>query len=125
MKKLFFISFFFLLFASLYAQTPYMLKSESLLKKLQKSKLLPLHPGDPLPGRVYALNQPEMKFLFKNDIGRVYESNRDRMRILSPDFESLMPVQHIRPGITTMPNPLHTTPLPDLKYPGNGIAPKK
>lgn len=40
----------------------------------------------------YAFNQYNMKYLFENNRGKVYESYIDHMHILAPNFNSNMPV---------------------------------
>lgn len=48
--------------------------------------------GKPRPFlNTLAINQTNYKFLFKSEIGSVYESPVDHMRCLAPDFPSNMP----------------------------------
>ena len=114
----------FLFFVS-NAQQPLVKRQNDFLQKFKEKQITRIK--TPLNSLVllnnsYAFNQYNMKFLFENNKGKVYESYIDHMHILAPTFNSTMPVlksdlnllHGIKPA--PMPNPMPKTeiiPMPD------------
>ena len=61
-----------------------------------------------------SLNMPKSKFLFENNIGKVYRLPLDNMKCLSPNIESNMPVYKGRIELNRLPNPqIKPVPIPN------------
>ena len=125
MKRLVVTFLALILFSVVNAQQPFVKKQNDFLKKFNGN---PFHdvktPRDSLflLNNSYAFNQYNMKLLFENNRGKVYESYIDHMRILVPTFNSNMPVlksdmnslHGIKP--VPMPNPIPKTEIIPIPY---------
>ena len=125
MKRIFLISLALNLFFVANAQQPFEKKQNDFLQKFNGNQFHDVKtPRDSifLLNNSYAFNQYNMKFLFENNRGKVYESYIDHMRILAPTFNSNMPVVNtdlnslhgIKP--VPMPNPIPKTEIITIPY---------